>query len=62
MISFIFDIPSSYIISNSGSWYTYDNKNIGQGLNNMKKYFVEHDDILNTIETKIYKLINSKEK
>ena len=32
------------IIKKSGSWYTYDNKNIGQGLHNMKKYFIENYD------------------
>lgn len=41
------------IIQKSGSWYTYNEKNIGQGLNNIKKYFSEHQSILLKIERKI---------
>jgi recombination protein RecA len=31
------------IIKKSGSWYTYEAKNIGQGLHNIKKYFIENE-------------------
>jgi len=41
------------IIQKSGSWYTYNEKNIGQGLNNIKKYFSENESVLSKIEKKI---------
>ncbi len=33
------------IIDKSGSWYSYDGERIGQGRNNVKKFFVENEDI-----------------
>jgi recombination protein RecA len=42
------------IIKKSGSWYTYDGKNIGQGLHNMKKYFIENYEILSNVEKKSF--------
>jgi recombination protein RecA len=50
------------IIKKSGSWYTYDGKNIGQGLHNMKKYFIENYEILSNVEKKVFDLMNSSEK
>jgi len=50
------------IIKKSGSWYTYNNKNIGQGLNNVKKYFIENSELLNKIEKEIFKLIDNENK
>jgi len=50
------------IIKKSGSWYTYDGKNIGQGLHNMKKYFIENYEILSNIEKQVFDLMNSSER
>jgi len=33
------------IIDKSGSWYSYDGERIGQGRNNVKKFFEENEDI-----------------
>ncbi len=33
------------IIDKSGSWYSYDGERIGQGRNNVKKFFAENEDI-----------------
>lgn len=50
------------IIKKSGSWYTYNTKNIGQGLNNIKKYLLEHKNILKEIEKKINENIELEKK
>jgi recombination protein RecA len=33
------------VIDKSGSWYSYDGERIGQGRNNVKKFFEENEDI-----------------
>jgi recombination protein RecA len=33
------------VIDKSGSWYSYDGERIGQGRNNVKKFFNENEDI-----------------
>ena len=33
------------VIDKSGSWYSYAGERIGQGRNNVKKFFMENDDI-----------------
>ncbi len=33
------------VIDKSGSWYSYDGERIGQGRNNVKKFFDENEDI-----------------
>ena len=33
------------IVDKSGSWYSYDGERIGQGRNNVKKFFEENEDI-----------------
>nr|WP_191985927.1 recombinase RecA [Loigolactobacillus jiayinensis] len=41
------------IIKKSGSWYSYNNEHIGQGLTNTIKYLEEHQDILTTITQQV---------
>jgi recombination protein RecA len=62
-INEIIDLAINFnIIMKSGSWYTYNKKNIGQGLNNMKKYFKENNKVLAEIEDKIFSLMNANKK
>ncbi len=41
------------IIEKSGSWYSYDGERIGQGRENVKKFFNENPDIYNSINMKV---------
>lgn len=41
------------IIKKSGSWYEYNGERIGQGRESAKQYFIEHQDIADTIAEKI---------
>ncbi len=41
------------IIEKAGSWYAYNDTRIGQGKENVKKYFAENPDIADEIEAKI---------
>ena len=41
------------IIDKSGSWYSYEGERIGQGRENVKKFFKENSDIYNSALTKV---------
>ncbi len=41
------------VIDKSGSWYSYEGERIGQGRNNVKKFFNENEDIYQTALTKV---------
>ncbi len=41
------------IIDKSGSWYSYEGERIGQGRENVKKFFKENPDIYNSALTKV---------
>ena len=41
------------IIDKSGSWYSYDGERIGQGRENVKKFFHENPDLFETVERKV---------
>ncbi len=41
------------VIDKSGSWYSYKGERIGQGRENVKKFFVEHPDIYRDITQKV---------
>jgi len=41
------------IINKAGSWYSYGNDKIGQGINNVKKYFDANKDIFELIKTQV---------
>jgi recombination protein RecA len=43
------------IIEKSGSWYSYEGERIGQGRENVKKFFKENPDIYNNALTKVRK-------
>jgi recombination protein RecA len=40
-------------IKKSGSWFTYEGEQLGQGKENVRCYLVENADIANEIEKKI---------
>ncbi|MCL5459388.1 recombinase RecA [Loigolactobacillus coryniformis subsp. coryniformis] len=41
------------IIQKSGSWYSYNDEHIGQGLTNVIKYLDEHEDVREAITQKV---------
>lgn len=41
------------IVKKSGSWYTYDGDQLGQGKENARRFLIENDDIALEIENKI---------
>jgi len=40
-------------IKKSGAWYTYDGDQLGQGMENSRRFLIENPDIANEIEEKI---------
>ena len=44
------------IVEKAGSWYSYNDTRIGQGRENVKKYFVENPEIMEEIISKIKKI------
>jgi recombination protein RecA len=41
------------IVDKSGSWYSYDGERIGQGRENVKKFFYENPDLFETVTKKV---------
>ncbi|MTE23152.1 recombinase RecA [Microbacterium sp. ZXX196] len=41
------------IVKKSGSWYTYDGDQLGQGKENARRFLIEHTDVALEIENKI---------
>ena len=41
------------IIEKSGSWYSYNGERIGQGRENVKRFFLDNPDLFGTIDTKV---------
>lgn len=41
------------VIEKSGSWYSYGDERIGQGRENVRKFLIEHPDMMAEIEQKI---------
>jgi recombination protein RecA len=41
------------IVKKSGSWYTYDGDQLGQGKENSRNFLLDNPDLSNDIETKI---------
>jgi len=44
---------SAGIIDKSGSWYSYNGERIGQGRENVKKFFQDNPDLLETVDVKV---------
>jgi recombination protein RecA len=44
---------SAGIIDKSGSWYSYDGERIGQGRENVKKFFLDNPDLFEAVELKV---------
>ncbi len=45
------------VIDKSGSWYSYQGERIGQGRENVKKYFSEHTELYENLKTKVKETI-----
>ncbi|GAA1788014.1 recombinase RecA [Leucobacter iarius] len=41
------------LVKKSGSWYTYDGDQLGQGMENARRFLIEHADVAAEIEEKI---------
>jgi recombination protein RecA len=41
------------IIDKSGSWYSYNGERIGQGRENVKKFFQDNPDLFDAIDVKV---------
>ena len=41
------------IIDKSGSWYSYNGERIGQGRENVKKFFQDNPDLFETVDLKV---------
>ncbi|OQX94132.1 MAG: recombinase RecA [Tenericutes bacterium 4572_104] len=55
------DLGTEYeIINKSGSWYSYKNKKIGQGRENVKKYLLENPEIFEEINKLIREKMSEK--
>jgi recombination protein RecA len=44
---------SAGIIDKSGSWYSYNGERIGQGRENVKKFFQDNPDLLEAVDVKV---------
>ncbi len=44
---------SAGVVEKSGSWYSYDGERIGQGRENVKRFFNDNPDIFNSIYKKV---------
>lgn len=48
------------IIGKAGSWYSYGDKKVGQGKDNVKIYLKEHPEVNKEVEDKVQNAINPK--
>ena len=48
---------SAGIIDKSGSWYSYNGERIGQGRENVKKFFQDNPDLLETVDVKVHEAV-----
>jgi recombination protein RecA len=49
------------IIERAGSWYSYEDENLGQGRQNSKEFLAEHPEMMEEIEEKILVEVGMKE-
>lgn len=50
------------IIDKSGAWYSYNNKRIGQGRENVKEFLRDNPDVADAIEEKVFEAFNIRRK
>lgn len=48
------------VIEKSGSWYSYDGERLGQGRENIKRYFHDHPDLFNSLIIKVKSALGLK--
>ena len=41
------------LVNKSGAWYSYGNERIGQGRENAKQWFADHEDAMNELMNKV---------
>jgi recombination protein RecA len=44
---------ASEIVQKSGAWYSFDGERIGQGRENVKKFLIEHPEMMAEIERRV---------
>ena len=49
------------LIKKSGAWYTYDGDQLGQGMENSRRFLIEHPEVAAEIEDKILVKLGVKE-
>jgi len=58
----LIDMGEEYgIIERAGSWYSYEDENLGQGRQNSKEFLAEHPEMMEEIEEKILVEVGMKE-
>ena len=50
------------VIEKSGSWYSYNKERIGQGRENVKRFFNDNPDIFNSIYSKVRSVVGLEKK
>ncbi|RMG05507.1 MAG: recombinase RecA [Nitrospirae bacterium] len=50
------------IIDKSGAWYSYNNKRIGQGRENVKEFLRDNPEVADEIEEKVFEAFNIRRK
>ena len=57
----VIDFAIKYdIVKKAGSWYSYGEERIGQGINNVRKYFEDKDELFQTIKSTIVKKLEEE--
>jgi recombination protein RecA len=57
----VIDFAIKYdIVKKAGSWYSYGEERIGQGINNVRKYFEDNDQLFQTIKSTIIKKLEEE--
>ena len=49
------------LVKKSGAWYTYEGDQLGQGMENSRRFLIEHPEIAAEIEDKILVKLGIKE-
>jgi recombination protein RecA len=47
------------VIQKSGTWYSYDEKKLGQGKENVTDYLLENPELYQEIEKNVIEIINN---
>jgi recombination protein RecA len=50
------------IITKSGSWFSYGDRRLGQGRDNIKEYFIQNPELAQEIEDKVFEKLSEESK